>query len=133
MKSFLSLKAPVKDGFGEANPNEMFYRYNICDDDGKEVATVCFTQYQDNGCIYSGRVRLSDANMRNEATIFLQDNCTGCYPASYYVCLSSTRLLPHEIESYKKLLDIIHSIGECAMSVFELEEHRSKYYKEGQV
>lgn len=131
MKYVLGLKAPVRNDRGESNPNEMFYRYNIYDDNDAEMATVAFTQYEDSGDIYSARVRLSASSLKHEATIFLQEDCTGCYPVSYYVSLSSTRLLPHEIESYKKLLDVVYEVAQCAMSVFESEYHHSKYYKEG--
>ena len=130
MKYSLALKAPVKTESGEVNHNELFHQYIICDDEFNEIlATVAFTQLQDTGNVYSPRVRLSSAEMRNAASIFINEDVEGGYPASYYVALSSTRLLPNEITSYVEMLNLLSEIAECAMSVFELEEHRSKYYK----
>ena len=132
MKYSLALKAPVKTMSGEVDHNEMFHLYNITDDNFDQVlATVAFTQLQDTGNIYSARVRLSSAEVRDKATIFINEDVEGGYPASYYVALSSTRLLPNEINSYVETLSLLSQIAECAMSVFEQEEHHSKYYKEG--
>jgi hypothetical protein len=98
----------------------MFYRYEI---DG---TVIWFSQYKDNGCIYTVSVALPKE--LDDFEIYVHDDSRNniYYPQSFYVRTHKT-LTAENMDKYIQNLEYIKGLCEAIMSIFTLGKHKELY------
>jgi hypothetical protein len=107
----------------ERDEGDIFYRYNI---DG---TLVWFSQYQQNGNIYTVSVRPS--KKLEDFEFYVQDDSRKekYYPEYVEINTSHERLTVEQIDGYVSALKYAKEIAEAIIGIFESGVHKECYDK----